>query len=286
MKHRMPDALRTILLGRINPARVGYVQNKAHVEAYEIRAHLIRCFDFDGWEQRVLCNELVFESSQELQKKDNKGEPVGDPYTGWTACYRAQVELTIHWRDEEGAFYKTTTYTEWATGDSQNQPSRSDAHDNALKTAESQALKRCAMNLGDQFGLSLYKKGSMAALVGKVWHMVADRSATTAAVPSVDAHIVNTPPESEQPDAPEPAPDNHVQSEPPKEHTDEDTKALRVADLTTQLGAAKTRAQVAGIAGQVMKEKLAQALTDDGEGNVLTLGALVDATLKRVARAA
>lgn len=282
----MPTALRTILLGRINPARVGHVQNKAHVEAYEIRAHLIRCFDFDGWDQRVLTNELVFESSQECQKKDNKGQPVGDPYIGWTACYRAQVELTVHWRAEDGEFYKTSTYTEWATGDSQNQPTRSDAHDNALKTAESQALKRCAMNLGDQFGLSLYKKGSMAALVGKVWHMLTDIRGTASSAPSVDAHVTETPPESEEvPEVAAPS-DTHVQSAPPTQTPDTDALTLRVKDLTAQLLAATTRSAVGGLAGQIGKEKLGAALTDDGQGNVLTVSALLDQALKRVTRSA
>jgi hypothetical protein len=34
-----------------------------------------------------------------------------------------------------------------------------------MKTALSQALKRCAVNLGDQFGLSLYNDGSQAPVV-------------------------------------------------------------------------------------------------------------------------
>jgi recombination DNA repair RAD52 pathway protein len=40
-----------------------------------------------------------------------------------------------------------------------------DHHDNALKTAASDALKRCAINLGTQFGLGLYDKGSTAEVV-------------------------------------------------------------------------------------------------------------------------
>jgi hypothetical protein len=38
-------------------------------------------------------------------------------------------------------------------------------HDNAVKTAASDALKRCAINLGTQFGLSLYDDGSLADVV-------------------------------------------------------------------------------------------------------------------------
>jgi hypothetical protein len=64
-------------------------------------------------------------------------------------------------------FGDTASYTEWAAGDATN-PTLADAHDQAIKTAESQAFKRCAVNLGDQFGLSLYKNGSTAASVGEV----------------------------------------------------------------------------------------------------------------------
>jgi hypothetical protein len=35
----------------------------------------------------------------------------------------------------------------------------------AIKTAESDALKRAAINLGDQFGLSLYNNGATAPVV-------------------------------------------------------------------------------------------------------------------------
>ena len=37
----------------------------------------------------------------------------------------------------------------------------------AVKTAESDAFKRAAINLGDQFGLSLYNNGSLKPVVGR-----------------------------------------------------------------------------------------------------------------------
>jgi hypothetical protein len=40
-----------------------------------------------------------------------------------------------------------------------------DLHDNALKTASSDALKRCAINLGSQFGLSLYDNGTLREVI-------------------------------------------------------------------------------------------------------------------------
>jgi hypothetical protein len=56
-------------------------------------------------------------------------------------------------------------YEDGAVGEAVNQPSLGDAHDLALKSAISGALKRCAVNLGDQFGLSLYRDGSVAPVV-------------------------------------------------------------------------------------------------------------------------
>lgn len=46
-----------------------------------------------------------------------------------------------------------------------NLPDPGEAHDMAVKTAESDAFKRAAINLGDNFGLSLYNNGSVAPVV-------------------------------------------------------------------------------------------------------------------------
>ena len=56
------------------------------------------------------------------------------------------------------------TYTEAAVG-SATLPQRGEAHDMAVKTAESDAIKRAAINLGTQFGLSLYNNGDLKDVV-------------------------------------------------------------------------------------------------------------------------
>jgi hypothetical protein len=139
------------LLKPINPGRVKKDgKNFSHIEAHDVRAHLIRIFGFANWSADVTDMTLVFES-----------QGVGDKAGKWTVAYRATVRLTIC--ADNGAVL--ATYTEVAVGDATNQPSRADAHDLAIKTSESQALKRSATNLGDQFGLSLYNDGSTNALV-------------------------------------------------------------------------------------------------------------------------
>lgn len=140
------------LLKGINPSRVGKDgKGFAHLEAYDVRAHLIRIFDFCNWSSELVNLELIFET-------EGKSEKTGR--TVWTVAYRATVRLTINNEDFDCAIY-----TEAAVGDSTNNPSRADAHDMAIKTAESQAFKRCAINLGDQFGLSLYNNGGTAPVV-------------------------------------------------------------------------------------------------------------------------
>lgn len=158
---RMTEQQRDFLLQAIRPNRVQHLRGQSHVEAWDVRRHLIRVFGFEGFTTETLSLDLVHERSEQRRKKNREGVEYGDSYTAWTVVYRAQVRLTI--RDLSG---RTITYFEdAAAGDSVNQPSIGDAHDMAMKTALSQALKRCAVNLGDQFGLSLYNDGSTDMVV-------------------------------------------------------------------------------------------------------------------------
>lgn len=133
------------LLKPLNASRVAQ-RNQAgislsYLEAWDVKAHLIRIFGFGGWSADVLSADLAFE------EKDEKGR--------WNVGYRVVMRLRLH-TDE---FAEDPTYTEAAVG-SATLPQRGEAHDMAIKTAESDALKRAAINLGTQFGLSLYDNGN------------------------------------------------------------------------------------------------------------------------------
>lgn len=137
----------------LDPKRVGKDnKNHAHMEAWDIKRYLLRVFGFAGYDTEN--RELALVREIEIPGQGSNSR--------WTVVYRAQVRLTVkdvngrelgHWDGE-------------AVGDSYNQPKIGDAHDMAMKTAASQALKRAATNLGDQFGLSLYNNGSPAPVVG------------------------------------------------------------------------------------------------------------------------
>ena len=136
------------LLAPINPRRVFSLDGQSHLAAYDVRAHLNRIFGFGEWSADTTELTMLYEQSK-----------VDGSTTRWRAAYRATVQLNVLYG---------TTYTETATGTNFGwlpDSKRADAHDMAIKTAASQALKRCAMNLGDQFGLSLYNKGSLKPVV-------------------------------------------------------------------------------------------------------------------------
>lgn len=154
-----------VLLRPIRSNRVLQAQGQSHIPAYDVVAHLTRLFGFDGWDKEILSIDLVGEDAIE------KGGRVG-----YTVTYRCLMRLTIF--NRLGEIVKVVE--DGACGSANNLPSRGDAHDFAYKNAISYAIKRCAKDLGDQFGLSLYNKGSQKALVGKV---------LAAATDDVESHI-------------------------------------------------------------------------------------------------
>lgn len=155
----MNDAQLKQLFAPLNPSRVKKLQGKfSYLEAWDVIAHLTRIFGPLGWNKRVQDVTLVHET------ENNSGR--------WTVCYRATVMLEVYGAD--GFSYKVSE--DVATGEAINQPSRGEAHDLALKTAVSEALKRAAKDLGNQFGLSLYDDGSLNVVGMSLAHPATDEA--------------------------------------------------------------------------------------------------------------
>jgi hypothetical protein len=140
------DKQTEILLRPIEKSRVKELDGLSHLEAWDVRAHLIRIFGFGGFSVETERMEMLYD----VETTTRAGKPARK------VAYRASVRLTI----------PDAAYVEWAVGESiMPDFKHGDAHDMAIKTAESQALKRAATNLGTQFGLSLYDNGSTADVV-------------------------------------------------------------------------------------------------------------------------
>lgn len=141
------------LLAPIKPNRVlSDGKGHSHVSQQDILAHLIRMFEFGNFDVEVLDASLVFET----ERHNDKGELTNR----WDVCYRAMVRLTVRNRDGD----LVQVLENGSTATAQNQ-TRGDGHDLAYKSAISLSVKRAAIGLGDQFGLSLYNKGQLEALV-------------------------------------------------------------------------------------------------------------------------
>lgn len=158
---RLNEEQVSVLLRAIKPSRVMIANGQSHVPAYDVAAHLTRILGFGGWDSELLSKELLFED-YETRERTKDGHTTS--YKVWTVGYSSTVRLII--KDTTGR--EVAHWENGACGDAINQPSRADAHHLAMTTAMSTALKRCAaFGLGDQFGLSLYNRGSQSALVGK-----------------------------------------------------------------------------------------------------------------------
>lgn len=165
----------------LNGARVAKLDKGrtklSYVEAWDIKATLIRIFGFGGFSAEAEECEIV-RIENDVPKTDwvepaggGKKEKVELPVkrhpdgsvvfntANFRVTVRVRVKLTIH---QLGA-----VYSEWAAA-SQTGPDVGEVTDFAIKTAESDALKRAAIYLGTQFGLSLYNSGALEDVVKTV----------------------------------------------------------------------------------------------------------------------
>ena len=138
----------------LNRSRIKSRDGMSYLEAWDVIAHLTRIFGPLNWDKEVTDTELLYDTPVEWTTR------AGAAKSGWDVGYRAAVRLTV--RTPVG----TKVSEDVAVGFAQHQPTHGEAHDLALKTAVSDALKRAAKDLGNQFGLSLYNKDQKPSAVG------------------------------------------------------------------------------------------------------------------------
>lgn len=139
------------LMTDLNTNRVESKQGMSYLAAWDIKATLIRVFGFGGFSSEVTESSIL--KAEQIPQANNANK------LNWAVTAKATVRLTIH---QLGAIY-----TETAIAGSK-QPDFTESADMAIKSAESDALKRAAIFLGTQFGLSLYNNGSPKEVIGAV----------------------------------------------------------------------------------------------------------------------
>jgi recombination DNA repair RAD52 pathway protein len=185
-----PEQITALGAPWIQRSRVKLLDGNSYLQAWDVKATLIKIFGWGGFSTEVLEAEIVKirehgagdtpGHTERFDSRDGKKKK-GDAKTPQVIA-KVTMRLTLH---NIGPAGQDVVHTEVAVGIN-SQWDIGAACDTALKSAESDALKRCAIFLGTQFGLSLYNAGDINDVVKRVlvpWQgkVIADARAATAA---------------------------------------------------------------------------------------------------------
>jgi len=115
----------------------------SYLEGWQVIAEANRIFGFDGWQRETIEVRCVNQSER----------PIGrEARPGWGVTYTARVRITVG----EGA--GAQVIREGSGAGHGIDADLGQAHESALKEAETDAMKRALMTFGNPFGLALYDK--------------------------------------------------------------------------------------------------------------------------------
>lgn len=110
----------------------------SYIEGWHAIAEANRIFGYDGWNRETIDIRCVSETQRKIgrQQKD-----------GWGVTYISKVRVTIGELVREGCGAGSGVDVDLGQ-----------AHESAIKEAETDAMKRALMTFGNPFGLALYDK--------------------------------------------------------------------------------------------------------------------------------
>ena len=115
----------------------------SYLEGWQVIAEANRIFGFDGWQRQTIAVRCVAQAERVIGR---------DQKPGWGVTYTARVRVTVTAgglvplvREGSGAGHGIDV-------------DLGQAHESALKEAETDAMKRALMTFGNPFGLALYDK--------------------------------------------------------------------------------------------------------------------------------
>jgi DNA recombination protein Rad52 len=114
-----------------------------YLEGWQLIAEANRIFGFDGWQRQTIAVRCVAQAERTIGREQR---------SGWGVTYTARVRVTVTAgglpplvREGTGAGHGIDT-------------DLGQAHESAIKEAETDAMKRALMTFGNPFGLALYDK--------------------------------------------------------------------------------------------------------------------------------
>lgn len=114
----------------------------SYVEGWHVIAEANRIFGFDRWASETIETHCVVEKERLVGKQS---------LPGWGVTYTARVRITVNVGD-------TVFFRDGAGAGHGIDVDLGQAHESALKEAETDARKRALMTFGNPFGLALYDK--------------------------------------------------------------------------------------------------------------------------------
>ena len=115
----------------------------SYLEGWQVIAEANRIFGFDGWQRETVALRCVKQSERSIGR-DNR--------PGWGVTYTARVRISVSTAGQP------TLIREGSGAGHGIDVDLGQAHESALKEAETDAMKRALMTFGNPFGLALYDK--------------------------------------------------------------------------------------------------------------------------------
>jgi recombination DNA repair RAD52 pathway protein len=118
----------------------------SYIEGWVAIAEANRIFGFGGWQRDTVALQCVSQAERRIGREPSK--PFDPPQRdGWGVTYTARVRVVVGGivREGSGAGHGIDV-------------DLGQAHESALKEAETDAMKRAMMTFGNPFGLALYDK--------------------------------------------------------------------------------------------------------------------------------
>jgi DNA recombination protein Rad52 len=115
----------------------------SYLEGWQVIAEANRIFGFDGWQRQTTSIRCVSQAERSIGR-DNR--------PGWGVTYIARVRVTV------AAGGAAPLIREGSGAGHGIDVDLGQAHESALKEAETDAMKRALMTFGNPFGLALYDK--------------------------------------------------------------------------------------------------------------------------------
>ena len=120
----------------------------SYLEGWQVIAEANRIFGFDGWQRETVALRCVNQSERTIGARGTSR----DQRPGWGVTYTARVRITV------GESTGAQLIREGCGAGHGIDTDLGQAHESALKEAETDAMKRALMTFGNPFGLALYDK--------------------------------------------------------------------------------------------------------------------------------